>query len=69
MTTSGTIPPDEIKDIEHLMCVKHYGENSGIIKIWNQINQIWKRMLLNVRHQKEGGGEDIITKTTLVLKA
>ena len=51
------------------MCVKHYGENSGIIKIWNQINQIWKRMLLNVRHQKERGGEDIITKTTLVLKA
>ena len=26
-------------------------------------------MLLNVRHQKEGGGEDITTKTTLVLKA
>ena len=26
-------------------------------------------MLLNVRHQKEGGGEDRTTKTTLVLKA
>lgn len=26
-------------------------------------------MLLNVRHQKEGGGDDIFTKTTLVLKS
>lgn len=34
LTTSGTtLLQMRSKDTEHLMCVKHYGKNPGIIKI------------------------------------